>query len=100
VWFLTHGSWPKVIHHRCGNRHCCNPDHLVEMPSLGAHSRLHAGETCPRGHKPERFRIREDNSRYCRECDRLRKRAARHGPDGSRLRAKEAAAQKRRRSDG
>jgi len=96
VWFLVHGSWPGDLHHTCGNKACCNPDHLVEVTQR-EHSRLHYGDLCPGGHDPSFYREREKKGRYCRECDRLRVRARRRGPEAERIKALDAAARKKRR---
>jgi HNH endonuclease len=76
MWFLTHGAWPNVVHHTCVNRACCNPQHLIEMGTRSAHTQLHYGDCCPRGHRDE-FRTQPDGARRCRRCDRERKREER-----------------------
>jgi hypothetical protein len=49
AWIERYGPIPEGmdLHHKCGVRHCVNPDHL-ELLSHGEHSRLHGGPTAPR----------------------------------------------------
>lgn len=56
------------IHHLCHNKRCVNPDHLVQLDPAD-HAREHYGDTCPRGHGEEHWRITQKGSRYCRACD-------------------------------
>jgi HNH endonuclease len=62
-----------VLHHKCQNRRCCNPDHL-EMLSKSEHSALHRGNLigrdgllshCRKGHEftPENTYIRTGGAR-------------------------------------
>lgn len=66
------------IHHLCENKRCANPDHLVQLDPR-EHVNVHLGDfvnVCTRGHGSEHWRTRRKGnttSRYCRECDRLRK---------------------------
>ena len=43
IWRITVGPIPagKVLHHRCLNRRCCNPRHLIPL-TPSEHSQLHA----------------------------------------------------------
>lgn len=73
LWEHHNGPIPPRhdIHHRCGNRSCCNPAHLEAMPH-SEHPKKHPSpkqDTCRRGHP-----MREPNlyfkagNRSCRQC--------------------------------
>lgn len=68
------------LHHKCTNRHCCNPDHLEPLPKR-EHSKLSPGiqliaarhkakTTCPHGHlwTPENTGKDARGRRRCRAC--------------------------------
>ena len=77
--------YPKLtIDHLCRNRKCCNPIHLEQVT---LQENLQRGNTqaainsqkthCKRGHeytKENTYFMASDNSRNCRECQRLRSR--------------------------
>ena len=75
-----------VIHHRCGTKLCCNPDHLerlnhgehaAEHDDVGAPAFQRSKTECPQGHEYDEANtgVRDDGSRYCRACARERMRA-------------------------
>jgi HNH endonuclease len=81
-----------LLHHKCRNRRCCNPEHL-EMVTRAQHSALHRGnligrdglsDRCGKGHQftPENTYIRTGGARVCRKCanERIKDWKARH-PD-------------------
>ena len=68
----------KELHHLCGNKRCCNPEHL-ELVTRKEHVAktpsnvvwLNKGKThCAHGHEftPENTYLRTDGSRQCRIC--------------------------------
>jgi hypothetical protein len=68
----------KVLHHKCQNRRCVNPEHL-QMLSRAEHTALHRGNLigrdglishCRKGHEftPENTYIRTGRARVCRQC--------------------------------
>lgn len=69
------------ISHRCGNRACIEPSHLVAMNHAEVIARGGTGTPqksrtrCPQGHSytPENTRTTPVGKRVCRACDRLRK---------------------------
>jgi hypothetical protein len=65
-----------VIDHLCGNRACCNPEHL-EPVSFAENMRRTRRDTCKRGHllSEDNVYIAPDGERQCRECSRIRDRA-------------------------
>jgi hypothetical protein len=72
AWVLTHmQDIPEgmVIDHLCGNKACCNPDHLECVTQTINVERYHETcnpeSTCKRGHPTQR-------GKRCRECNRLR----------------------------
>lgn len=81
---LAHGEIPKnlTVDHLCRVRHCVNPAHLEAVthrintlrginPAAANARKTH----CKRGHEftAENTRITSQNSRLCRECERLRR---------------------------
>lgn len=62
----------EQIHHKCGVKNCCNPDHLEAVTAL-QHKRRHASDTCHRGHCD--WSIRPTGHRTCRVCHNERERA-------------------------
>ena len=62
-----------VLHHKCRNRRCCNPEHL-EMVTRAEHVALHmerpTSNRCGKGHEftPENTYIRTGGARVCRKC--------------------------------
>lgn len=78
--FLGEIPFKHHVHHRCGNRACCNPDHLEAIP-VRTHLALHdspVGQAirtthCPKGHPyDEANTYRYRNVRHCRACQRIR----------------------------
>lgn len=68
------------VHHECGNKLCVRPDHLVVV-SPQEHRIFHYGDPrfCVRGHDMTgmNLRIGPSGNRYCRICDRQRKKRSR-----------------------
>jgi HNH endonuclease len=62
-----------VIDHLCGNRGCCNPEHL-EPVTFAENMRRTRRATCKRGHplSDDSVYVAPDGERQCRECNRLR----------------------------
>jgi len=83
MWEMWKGAVRErhELHHKCENRQCCNPEHLV-MVTRREHMTLHPGwdgwhavkERCGRGHEftPENTYVRKNGARMCRECMKLR----------------------------
>jgi HNH endonuclease len=91
MWEMHYGSITPgyELHHKCENRRCCNPDHLV-MLTHKEHLALHPDnpfnlgnggrglgvlrERCRRGHllTPENTWIRASGVRVCKECSNQR----------------------------
>ena len=74
-----------VIHHKCYNRKCCNPQHLEQTTSKentldkssSSISAVNATKThCIHGHEytPENTYLRPNGSRNCKICQRIRER--------------------------
>jgi hypothetical protein len=80
VWRLLVGPVPRILHHQCVNRLCCNPDHL--MPTThGEHpdarpARKRAQTMCVRGHALKWGGRGRWRHRYCPTCNNARRRAA------------------------
>lgn len=67
------------LDHKCRNRNCVNPDHLEPVtPSENTMRQDNAERRvteCPKGHPyDEANTIRRNGKRFCRQCDRERKR--------------------------
>lgn len=88
AFLVTHGRWPEPCAlHRCDNRRCVNPAHLVEgtrpenhadMVEKGRHAAPTRKSHCLRGHDFAVTGVDMPNGdRYCRECRRVHKRAIR-----------------------
>ena len=62
-----------VIDHLCGNKACCNPDHL-EPVTFAENMRRTRRSTCKRGHllRDDNVYVAPDGERQCRECNRIR----------------------------
>src|SRR5436190_1955012 len=83
AWIAANGPVPDglVLHHKCFNPPCVNPDHLEPVthgenlragprgPAFELSRRTH----CPQGHEytPENTVRRKGWGRACRECDRI-----------------------------
>jgi hypothetical protein len=65
-----------VIDHLCGNKACCNPEHL-EPVTFAENMRRTRRATCKRGHllNGPNVYVAPDGERQCRECNRIRERA-------------------------
>jgi HNH endonuclease len=69
----------KELHHVCGNRRCCNPEHLM-MVTHNEHMALHPNgpftkkDRCKHGHEftLENTLMRSGGGRACKECSRLK----------------------------
>jgi hypothetical protein len=69
---LTHGEIPTGhdIHHRCGVRRCCNPEHLEAVTRREhVHEHRPPGAPCARGHER---RQKPDGRWYCPTRERRR----------------------------
>lgn len=69
------------IHHRCGNRPCCNPEHLEPVSTRENQSHTNSpvarnmrATHCVKGHplQGENLYVTPDGRRQCRECQRAR----------------------------
>lgn len=64
------------VHHLCGVKHCCNPEHLeLQLPSQ--HQSLHRSHIthCPKGHpydEENTYKAPGTNARQCKKCQRER----------------------------
>lgn len=88
AYLLDVGPLPVAhdIHHRCGNRRCCNPAHLEALPHAlhplapdGIATMRRSKSACPQGHPYDDANTYVDRrgKRYCRLCGRDRMRARR-----------------------
>jgi hypothetical protein len=72
VWIVTHGRRPPAdhdVHHRCENRRCVRPKHLVLLDSFTHNSMHHTKTMCAHGHAytPENTIMRR-GQKTCRIC--------------------------------
>jgi len=74
-YYLKHGVWPNITRHRCGDRSCVNPDHLLsgnhkdnanDAVEDGTNHQIYK-KTCPFGHPYTRNQ--KKNRRECRVCE-------------------------------
>lgn len=92
AWEEAFGPIPAgmCVLHTCDNRACVNIDHLflgtyqdnaLDMVAKGRHGKPESKKThCPQGHEysaENTWLDRKRGSRHCRECMRIRQRAAR-----------------------
>ncbi len=86
VWEECFGLIPDgmVIHHRCANKACVNPEHL-ELTTPEEHADTAPGQRraqthCKRGHAftPENTYTSTRGCRDCKTCERQRRRARAH----------------------
>lgn len=83
-WFLLRGEIPRgmVVNHKCGHRHCVNPQHLEivttrqnSLKDSRAVGAVNARKThCAKGHPYDR---QYGGQRYCSTCDREKQRRLR-----------------------
>jgi hypothetical protein len=94
IWERYKGKIPPgmILHHKCQNRRCCNPDHL-QMVTRAEHQALHMRPTnnrCGKGHEftPENTYIRTGGTRVCRQCanERIKEWKAGAGREAERIR--------------
>ena len=78
VWLLLRGDLPPVLHHKCDQKLCCNPEHLLatthsEHPDA-APALKRTQTTCIRGHALAWRGRGKWRHRYCPTChaERLR----------------------------
>ena len=83
VFSVLEGDIEGELHHKCGVRHCCNPDHLEDVPSY-VNQRYSKGWTltdgiwsCKRGHRIVGYNIKKTSNGgiCCRDCANMAKRA-------------------------
>lgn len=86
AWVLKHGTVAPLgnpLDHLCRNTACCNPDHLEPVSQrenvlrgIGRTAVNSKKTHCPQGHEytPENTYTCKNNSRYCKECQRVRDR--------------------------
>lgn len=80
IWEQLNGPVPAgyEIHHRCENRACVNPAHLMVISHARnmALGKLAKATQCKRGHEFTAENTRKKgNHRFCRACDRIRSKA-------------------------
>jgi hypothetical protein len=69
AYALTKGPVPAGhhLHHLCGVRRCCNPEHLDPV-TPSRHRRVHRRATCARGHSMANAIVTKLGTRKCRVC--------------------------------
>jgi len=72
AWQLAYGPVPHgcEIHHKCKNKLCCNPRHLIAILHK-QHRALHLKTMCKRGHKftaANTYYRPDTGVRQCRKC--------------------------------
>ncbi len=76
VYEALRGRLPEVLHHACPNKHCVNPEHLVETNHSehpdSAPAWQSAKTHCAQGHEftPENTYYPARGGRLCRTCRR------------------------------
>lgn len=87
AWIATNGLIPAgyTIDHRCENRLCCNPAHML-LATLSENSRRGSAKRfvtlgdetiCRHGHVGERVQV-SNGKWYCRACHRVQNQRRRH----------------------
>jgi hypothetical protein len=74
AWMLFRGPIPDGmdVHHRCGTKRCCNPEHLELVPHALHKARHHRRRHCQRGHPLTAETTSRGRCRLCARASRQR----------------------------